>query len=130
MAVISDPAGAPSSQELAAALATVNANVGLDAPTGAVTSDRLSTAVVNFGGSLLGELPTIDPTGAVPQDIVWSAGGVTIAVPGVNLDGLVPSSTGGIATGWYRPGNQMLQPVESDLSIRLTAADSATRLRA
>ncbi len=101
----------------------VNGDVGLDTPTGTLDNSRLGVSVIK--NNTFNEPEGTDWNGPVPNDIVWSRGGATIWLPGVNNDGLIPSSIGDITTGEYRPGNQMLQPTSSDLVQRITGIGSS-----
>jgi hypothetical protein len=84
--------------------------------------------VVNLGLLPLGLLPgASDPTGSVAQSQIVNTGDIHITVPGVNNNGLVDSSLGNIASGDYRPGNQMLEPNQSNLSVLLPDATGATQ---
>jgi subtilisin-like proprotein convertase family protein len=100
--------------------------VGLDTAGTTLDETRLSDTVVNLGDVPLGNLPlTSDPSGAVSQNMVVSGPDVTVTVPGINLDGLLSSTAGGIVSGNNRPGNQQLEPDAANTTLRLTDENDA-----
>ncbi|HUB47435.1 MAG TPA: Ig-like domain-containing protein, partial [Acetobacteraceae bacterium] len=119
---------APTQTQLSAAETAVNQTVGLDAASGTPDNSRLSDLVVNLGSLTLGQLPaTEDPTGSVPDSQILVTGDASITVPDVNNNGLLDTSIGDIVSAEYRPGNQMLEPDQSDLDVLLPDASGATQ---
>lgn len=99
-------------------LATANSeSSGLEAAIGTINNSIISTIDV----ADLGELPedespfTTDPTEAVADGLVIDSGDAEVVDPDVNDDGVINNSPGDIISGYYRPGNQILQSDQTDL---------------
>jgi len=108
---------------------TFSQTVGLDAVSGTPDNSRLSDLVVNLGSLVLGQLPgTEDPPGSVPNSQILVTGDASITVPDVNDNGLLDTSIGDIVSAEYRPGNQMLEPDQSDLDVLLPDASGAAQI--
>ena len=107
---------------------TFNQTSALETASGTPDNSRLSDLVVNLGSLVLGQLPgTEDPPGSVPNSQILVTGDASITVPDVNDNGLLDTSIGDIVSAEYRPGNQMLEPDQSDLDVLLPDASGATQ---